>query len=51
MHVAQVIALQELEWIQDQLQTATDKNTKKQLQHEISITKVKRDIAGSKRVR
>ena len=45
------IALQELERIKDQLQKATDRNTKKQLEHELSITQVKRNIAEAYRVR
>ena len=36
--------------LQRQLQGATDENTKKQLQQEISITQAKRDVAEAKRV-
>ena len=49
--------LQEVEELQHQLQGATDKNTKKRIQEEISITQAKRElsitrvVADSKEVR
>ena len=42
---------QEVEELQHQLQGTTDKNTKKQLQQEISIKQTKREVAYSKAVR
>ena len=42
---------QELEELQRQFEEATDVNTKKQLQQEISITQAKGEIAEAKEVR
>ena len=42
---------QELEKLQHQLERATDENTKRQLQQEISITQAMREVAEAKAVR
>ena len=43
--------LRELEHLLELCQGATDENTEKHLQREISITRAKREIAEAKRVR
>jgi hypothetical protein len=42
---------QELKKLRCQLEGATDENTKKRLQEEISITQAKREVAEAKMVR